>query len=886
MKKIKEKEIKGIYGISLVLFLAFLFVPVVVLFQQSLESDGAFSFVNYSTMLTQKGFGLAVRHSLEVSIVSAVVATLLAFLLAYTVHYTNVSGKYKKFIRLAAQMPMLLPTITYGFAIIYSFGKQGLLTRLFGRQLFDIYGFKGLVLGYVIYTLPVSFMLLSNTMGYIDKKFMVVSRIMGDSPAKTFLQTIIRPLLGTLATSFVQCFFLCFTDYGIPESVGGQYEVVATVLYNEMLGSIPNFRNGAVVAVIMLIPSVVSILLLKFLERYNIRYTKISQIEIKKSRIRDVLCSLGSACVLICVFAVFAVIFIMPFIQEWPYQAQFTLEHFREVFHDNTLTAVYKNSLFVAFMTAVFGTLLAYGCALASARSSLKGSVKQVIESTALITNTIPGMVVGIAYMLVFSGTQLQNTFLLIIICNMIHYFSTPYLMIKNALLKLNTSWEATARLLGDSWVKTLVRIITPNMSSTLLEVFGYYFVNAMVTVSAVIFIAGARTMVITTKIKELQYFMKFNEIFVLSILILLTNLCAKGVLFLLSDRKKTDVKIKKEKKIMKMKSVTAMFMACMVGGALLLGGCSGADAASGQATDDQVIIYSNADEEAVDAMKKTLDENGYEGEYVFQTFGTSELGGKLIAEGKNLEADMVTMSSFYLDSAQEQNNMFKDLAFDYTTISENDSSDFYAPITKQEGAIIVNTELLKENNLDTPTCIADLADPQYKDMISVTDIKSSSTAWLLIQAIVSEYGEDGAKDVLKDIYANAGDNIEDSGSAPLKKVRAGEVAVGFGLRHQAVADKEEGLPIDYVDPTEGNFSLTESVAVLDKDNGEKAEKAMEMAQCIIEKGRSELQKTYPLAVYDGETDSDNKSAYPKVFPEKLTVELLEKHQELSEASK
>ena len=98
-------------------------------------------------------------------------------------------------------------------------------------------------------------MLLSNTMEYIDKKFTVVSRIMGDSPLKTFQQTIIRPLLGTFATSFVQCFFLCFTDYGIPESVGGEYEVVATVLYNEMLGSIPNFNNGAVVAVIMLIPS-------------------------------------------------------------------------------------------------------------------------------------------------------------------------------------------------------------------------------------------------------------------------------------------------------------------------------------------------------------------------------------------------------------------------------------------------------------------------------------------------------------------------------------------------------------------------------------------------------------------------------------------------------
>ena len=886
MKKIKEKEIKGIYGIALLLFLIFLFVPVIVLFQQSLAGESGLSLAHYSEMLTQRGFGLAVRHSLEVSVVSAVVATLLAFLLAYTVHYTNAPGKYKKFIRLAAQLPMLLPTITYGFAIIYSFGKQGLLTRLFGRQLFDIYGFNGLVIGYVIYTLPVSFMLLSNTMEYIDKKFMVVSRVMGDSPMKTFQQTIIRPLLGTFATSFVQCFFLCFTDYGIPESVGGEYEVVATVLYNEMLGSIPNFNNGAVVAVIMLIPSIVSILLLKFLERYNIRYTKISAIELKKNKARDTLCSVGSAVILLCVFSVFAVIFIMPFIQEWPYQAVFTLDHFRDVFNDNTLIAVYKNSLFVAFMTAIFGTLLAYGCALASARSNLKGSTKQVIESTALITNTIPGMVIGIAYMLVFSGTSLQNTFLLIIICNMIHYFSTPYLMIKNALLKLNTSWEATAKLLGDSWRKTLVRIITPNMSSTLLEVFGYYFVNAMVTVSAVIFIAGARTMVITTKIKELQYFMKFNEIFVLSILILLTNLCMKGVLVLLSDRKKSEFKVKKEKKIMKMKSVTAMVMACLMAGSVVLGGCSGSDTGTSGSSDDQVIIYSNADEEAVDAMKKTLDENGYEGEYVFQTFGTSELGGKLIAEGKNLEADMVTMSSFYLDSAQEQNSMFKDLTFDYTTLSENDSSDFYAPITKQEGAIIVNTELLKENNLKTPTCIKDLADPQYKDMISVTDIKSSSTAWLLIQALVSEYGEDGAQDVLSDIYANAGDNIEDSGSAPLKKVRAGEVAVGFGLRHQAVADKEEGLPIDYVDPTEGNFSLTESVAVLDKDNGDKADKAMEMAQCIIEKGREELQKTYPLAVYEGETDSDNKSAYPKVFPEKLTVDLLEKHQELSEAAK
>lgn len=244
---------------------------------------------------------------------------------------------------------------------------------------------------------------------------------------------------------------------------------------------------------------------------------------------------------------------------------------------------------------------------------------------------------------------------------------------------------------------------------------------------------------------------------------------------------------------------------------ASLLTGCS--------SSNDQVVIYSNADDEAVTAMKNALDKNGYEGQYLFQTFGTSELGGKLLAEGTNIEADLVTMSSFYLDSAQEQKKMFVDLGFDTQALDEYPS--YYTPITSQEGAIIINTEELKANSLETPTCLKDLAKPEYKDMISVTDIASSSTAWLLIQALVSEYGEDGAKEVLKGIYDNAGAHIEDSGSGPIKKVRAGEVAIGFGLRHQAVRDKADGLPIDFVDPTEGNFSLTESVAVVNKDGSE-----------------------------------------------------------------
>lgn len=552
------------------LFALFLVYPTVRLLLKSILSENGMTMEFYHSVLTQKGFLKALGNSFLIAGVSALLTTGLAFFLAYTIHYTNINAKFKKGIEKAAVLPMFLPTLTYGFAIIYSFGKQGFLTKLFGRQLFDIYGFNGLLIGYIIYTLPVSFLLIHNTMGYIDKKFMIVSKIMGDNRVSTFMMTIFRPLAGTLMASFIQSFFLCFTDFGIPASVGGKFEVIASVLYSQMLGSVPDFHKGSVVAVMMLLPSIVSIALLRYLEKYNVRYQKISVMELPKNRGRDWLCGIGSGLIILGVLSIFAVIFIVPFVQDWPYQTGFSMEHFRAVFQDAGLMGVYKNSLYVALLTAVFGTLAAYGSAL----------------------------------------------------------------------------------------------------------------------------------------------------------------------------------------------------------------------------------------------------------------------------------------------------------------------------ITAQEGTLIVNTEQMEAENLDMPKSIKDLANPEYKGKIAVTDITSSSTAWLLIQGLISEYGEEEAKEILTDIYANAGDHLEESGSGPLKLVRAGEVAIGFGLRQQAVADKEKGLPVDYIDPEEGNFTLTESVAVVNKSE-EKNAKAMEMAECIIKNGREELLKSYPIPLYEGESVPETeKSGNPKTFPEKLTVDLLKKHQELSESCK
>ena len=537
----KNFEIKAIYWFIIVLFACFLVLPLGSLLIQSFQSQGNFSFANYIQVIGEKGFLTALQNSFLVSGLSALITTFLAFMMAYAIHYTNIPLLLEKFMKKMTMLPMLLPTITYGFAIIYSFGKQGLWTKVFGHQLFDIYGISGLLLGYVIYTLPIAFMLIHNAMEYIDKKFIIVSKLMDDNSFKTFVITLLKPMLGTLAAAFIQAFFLSFTDFGIPASVGGQFEVVASVLYNQMLGSIPNFANGAVVAMIMLLPSVLSIALLHYLERYNIRYNKISTIEFKKNALRDVFWSLIGLMINVFVLAIFMVIFIVPFIQMWPYDMSLTLNHVEAVLMEPALIGVIENSLIVAILTAITGTLVVYGAALAVARSSIHPKLKKVIETIALVTNTVPGMVIGIAYLLIFSGSPIQNTFVIIIVCNIVHFFSSPYLMMKNSLMKMNAGYETTARLMGDSWFKTILRVVTPNALSSLLEVFSYYFINAMVTVSAVIFIAGARTMVMTTKIKELQHFAKFNEIFVLSIFIFIINFIAKGLFYYFTHRKKRE---------------------------------------------------------------------------------------------------------------------------------------------------------------------------------------------------------------------------------------------------------------------------------------------------------------------------------------------------------
>ena len=182
----------------------------------------------------------------------------------------------------------------------------------------------------------------------------------------------------------------------------------------------------------MLLLSIISILLLiNYLERYNFRYNRICRQDIVKSRLRDAVCGAGSLAVIGTIAAVFAVMFVVPFVRNWPYAVEFSMDRFMRILSSRGLLSIYGNSLWVALLTALLGTLLSYGAALASARSGLgRAPAARLMED--VVTNTIPGMVLGLAFLFAFTGTSLQNTFLILVLCNVVHFFTTPYLMGKS----------------------------------------------------------------------------------------------------------------------------------------------------------------------------------------------------------------------------------------------------------------------------------------------------------------------------------------------------------------------------------------------------------------------------------------------------------------------
>lgn len=203
----ERRELKIVFALVVLTLSAVLLYPLgCVLFQSILDGNGSLTLANYTSLLSEPRFWNALSNSFAVSGLSAAIAAVLAFGCAYGLHFTRLNPWAKKVFQIVILLPLFLPSITYGFAVIYSFGRLGLVSQIFGVLPFSIYGFWGLLIADVIYTLPPAFLILSNAFHYIDRNTITVSRLMGDSPWRTFYISALRPVVGALCSAFILSF--------------------------------------------------------------------------------------------------------------------------------------------------------------------------------------------------------------------------------------------------------------------------------------------------------------------------------------------------------------------------------------------------------------------------------------------------------------------------------------------------------------------------------------------------------------------------------------------------------------------------------------------------------------------------------------------------------
>lgn len=479
--------------------------------------------------------GSSVLHSVVVSLTATLISVTLAFILAYCMARTR--AKLKPLFRVLLTLPMLVPSISHGMGLVILLGANGRITRLLGLSQ-GIYGFWGIVIGSVMYSFPVAYLMIYDILQYENAAPYEAAAVLGipkiNRLTSITLPYLRKPLLNVVFATFT----MIVTDYGVPIIMGASvYKTLPVLMYEEVIGRL-NFDQGAVFGTMLLIPAVIAFIADIFCKnRANSVVTK--PFVIAKNTPRDIIATLIPAVVSAAVVYPIISFVQLTFANKYPLDMSFTLHNIEATVAKGALDYL-KNSVLIAFVVALLGTAVAFISAYLTARLPSKST--RLLHLLSITSLAVPGMVLGLSYVLAFKGSFIYGTIAILILVNSIHFFSSPYLMFYNSMGKLSGDLEAVGATLGIGRLRMIRDVFIPTLLSTIMESFAYFFVNSMMTISAVAFLANATTKPVALMITQFEAQVLLEPAAFVSLAILAVNLIMKGIIALirhLSSRRK-----------------------------------------------------------------------------------------------------------------------------------------------------------------------------------------------------------------------------------------------------------------------------------------------------------------------------------------------------------
>lgn len=488
----------------------------------------------FSELISSELFKVSLGNSIIVSLIGMVISVGIAYVLAYIINRSNI--KFKKLLVVLLTLPMLIPSISHGIGLINLFGNNGIFTKILGID-FNIMGVNGIIIGSILYSFPVAFLLLTDAFMYIDNRMYEASLVLGLNRWQTFRKVTLFYLKKPLISACFATFTLIFTDYGVPIAVGGRFDTLPVFLYREVIGLL-DFSKGAMIGVFLLIPAFISFIF-DFLNKdiaSNNSFDK--EFKIKENKLRDMFSYIFVGVIIVFLFCLFGSFLYLAFVKNFPYDTSFSIEHFEYVYK-NGIFKYLGNSLFISLIVAILGTIFAYFTAYVTARFDKK--INNVFHVFAISSLAIPGIFLGLSYIFAFKDSFIYNTFVILILVNIVHFFASPYLMAYNALGKLNKNYESVGLTFGINRFLIIKDVIIPNTKETILEMISYFFVNSMVTISAVSFLFNTDIMPISLLINQYEGQLMYEESAIISLAILLVNLVFKFMIDYFKKKIKED---------------------------------------------------------------------------------------------------------------------------------------------------------------------------------------------------------------------------------------------------------------------------------------------------------------------------------------------------------
>jgi iron(III) transport system permease protein len=505
----QERLAQGLLVACCAALALFLFAPLFMILVKSVQDkDGAFvGLLQFQQYFQTPALRQSIANTLLIA--SAVTSITVPLAFAYAYALTRSCMPWRGFFRVIALTPILAPSLLSAISFIQWFGTQGLLKGLLGGA--SIYGPIGIILSSIYATFPHALMIVLTALLLSDGRLYEAAESLRTPTWRKFFTITLPGAKYGLVSAAMVVFSYTVSDFGIPKVIGGNFNVLALDIFKQVIGQ-QNFNKGAVVSLILLVPVFVAFIVDWIMQgRLQSQFSsRAVPYEPKPKRWFDAAMLAFCVVVALLLCAVLGMAVYTSFINLWPYDLHFSLRHYTFGLIDAGVIFSFWNSVKMAAATAVFGTMFIFGGAYLLEKTTGMIGVRTLIRLLAAIPMGVPGMVLGLGYILFFNHPDnplngLYHTMTILVLSTVVHYYTSSHLTAVTALKALDNEFEAVSASLKVPFYKTFFRVTVPVCLPAILDIGRYLFVNAMVTISAVVFLYAPQTQLASLAILNLD---------------------------------------------------------------------------------------------------------------------------------------------------------------------------------------------------------------------------------------------------------------------------------------------------------------------------------------------------------------------------------------------